>query len=315
MTQFDHSTTGREVVSAFSDKVSGRTFVITGASHGGIGAHVALCLAAAHPAEILLLGRSQDKIDPVIKEIQAISPATKVKFIKVDLASSDSVRAAAKEVASTVSKIDVLINNAGIMAPKYSITSDNVESQFGANYVGHFLLTNLLVPQLEAASNGARVVNVSSLMYQFSPVQFDDYNFSNSTPFNTWEAYGQSKTANILFAVTCAEKLASKGIKSYSLHPGNIQATKLAATIDPAEWPVVMKLFEEKQIEMPRTKTIEEGSSTTLAAALDPELDAFSGAFLDDCHPKKPLDYASDPTNGKKLWALTEKILGENFSY
>ncbi|KAH8598428.1 short-chain dehydrogenase [Bisporella sp. PMI_857] len=308
MTRFDSSTIGQDVVSAYPEQVSGKTFVITGASFGGIGAHVAVCLAAANPAKILLLGRSEDKVSPVVEQIQQISPSTKAQFIKVDLASCTSVRAAATEVESAVTVIDVLINNAGIMGPKFSLTPENVESQFGANHIGHFLLTNLLIPKLEAAGTESRIVNVSSLLYQFSPVRFDDYNFSNSATFNTWEAYGQSKTANILFSVALAKKLASKGIRSYSLHPGNIQSTNLSSTIDPAEWPIVGAMFKEKKVDMPKEKTVEQGSATTLAAALEPKLD-------NDCNPAKTLDYASSLENAEKLWALSEKIVKEKFTY
>ncbi|MAD87105.1 MAG: short-chain dehydrogenase [Deltaproteobacteria bacterium] len=247
---------------------------ITGASVGGIGAYVAYCLAAAHPATIILLGRNEAKVFPVVETIQQISSSTKAHFVKVDLASTASVRVAAAEVQKLVTKIDVLINNAGIMGPKLSLTPDGVESQFGANHIGHFLLTNLLMPQIEATERGGRIINVSSLLYQFSAVRFDDHNFSNGETFNTWEAYGQSKTANILFSVALAKKLAGKGIKSFSLHPGNIQDTNLSATIDPSEWPIVGAMFGEKNVELPKAKTIEQGSATTLVAALDPVLDS-----------------------------------------
>ncbi|KAG4440420.1 hypothetical protein IFR05_004113 [Cadophora sp. M221] len=315
MTSFNSSTVGQEVVSAYPKQVSGRTFVITGASVGGIGAHVVVCLAAAHPAQILLLGRSESKVTPVIEQIQQISPSTKVQFIKIDLASCLSVRAAAVEVASAVEAIDVLINNAGIMGTKFSLTPEGVESQFGANHIGHFLLTNLLMPKLEAASTGSRIINVSSLLYQFSPVRFDDVNFSNGTTFNTWEAYGQSKTANILFSVALAKKMDGKGVRSYALHPGNIQNTNLSSAIDPTEWPIVGAMFGENNVELPKAKTLEEGSATTLFAALEPKLDSISGAFLDDCSPSKTLEFASSLENAEKLWAFSEETVGEKFTY
>lgn len=246
--------------------------VITGASAGGIGAIVAIALAAANPAAIVLLGRTESKVAPVIKEIESISPTSKAHFVNVDLTSLASVRTAASKVASIAPKVDVLINNAGIMGPKFSLTPDGIESQFAANHIGHFLLTNLLIPQLLAAGGNARVVNLSSQLYQFSPVRFSDPNFA-SAPWNTWEAYGQSKTANILFAIALAKKLKGKGVRSSSLHPGNIQQTGLAAGVDPESWPVVMKMFEEKQMAMPKEKNLEQGGATTVAAALDPELD------------------------------------------
>jgi len=212
---------------------------------------------------------------PVIEQIQQISPSTDAQFVKVDLASFASVRAAAAEVNTSVPVIDVLINNAGVMTSRFSLTPENLEVNFGANHVGHFLLTNLLVPKLKATDGaGSRIVNVSSLLYQLGPVRFDDYNFSGGATYNTWEAYAQSKTANILFSVALSQRLASKGVRSYSLHPGNIPATNLSSTLDPAEWPIVMAMFEEKKVEPPKEKTVEQGSATILAAALDPQLDS-----------------------------------------
>lgn len=250
--------------------------VITGASYGGLGAHTAICLAAAKPAEIFLLGRSEDKVSSVIKAIENISPSTIARSIKVDLASCKSVRDAAVEINSSVVKIDALINNAGIMGAKFSLTPEKVESHLGTNHIGHFLLTNLLIPKLEAAGKGARIVNVSSQMYQFSEVRFDDYNFSDGATYNAWEAYGQSKTANILFSVALAERLAKRGIKSFSLHPGNIQTTNLSAGVDPAAWSTVGPMFESKKVDIPKEKTMDEGCATSLAAALDPTLDSKS---------------------------------------
>ncbi|CAN9360627.1 unnamed protein product [Alternaria alternata] len=314
MSMFDYSTTASDVVAAFPMQVAEKAFVITGTSTGGLGATVALALASAKPSTIVLLGRTESKVSPVIKEISEISPTTKAHFVAIDLLSLSSVRTAAASVAALVPKIDVLLNNAGIMGAKLARTPEGVESQFAANHIGHFLLTNLLVPQLEQAKGNARVVNVSSRLYQFSPVNFPDPQFT-STPWNTWEAYGQSKTANILFSTALSRKLESKGVKSYSLHRGNIQHTGLAAGVDPESWPIVTKMFEQKKMKMPREKTLEQGAATSVAAALDPRLDNCSGAFLDDCQVARVLDYASSEDNAESLWALSEKIVGETFSY
>ena len=289
MSMFDYSTTASDVVAAFPMQVAEKacelslpplfrflttkTVVITGTSTGGLGATVALALASARPSTIVLLGRTESKVSPVIEEISKISPTTKAHFVEIDLLSLSSVRTAAASVAALVPKIDVLLNNAGIMGTKLARTPEGVESQFAANHIGHFLLTNLLVPQLEQAKGKARVVNVSSKLYQFSPVNFSDPQFT-STPWNTWEAYGQSKTANILFSIALSKKLESKGVKSYSLHPGNIQHTGLAAGVDPESWPIVTKMFEQKKMKMPREKTLEQGAATSVAAALDPRLDS-----------------------------------------
>ncbi|CAN9292979.1 unnamed protein product [Alternaria alternata] len=314
MSMFDYSTTASDVVAAFPMQVAEKAFVITGASTGGLGATVALALASAKPSIIVLLGRTESKVSPVIKEISEISPTTKAHFVAIDLLSLSSVRTAAASVAALVPEIDVLLNNAGIMGAKLARTPEGVESQFAANHIGHFLLTNLLVPQLEQAKGNARVVNVSSRLYQFSPVNFSDPQFT-STPWNTWEAYGQSKTANVLFSIALSRKLESKGVKSYSLHPGNTQHTGLAVGVDPESWPIVMKMFEQKKMEMSKEKTLEQGAATSVAAALDPRLDNYSGAFLDDCQVAKVLDYASSEDNAENLWALSEKIVGETFFY
>ncbi|KAF7590110.1 hypothetical protein BBP40_003266 [Aspergillus hancockii] len=315
MASFDFSTTGSEVVANLSERVFGKTFVITGASHGGMGGHIALLLAAANPAEIVLLGRSKDKASLVMKGIRETSPSTIVRFIKIDLLSCASVRAAAAEINTSVSKIDVLINNAGIIGVKFSLTSENVESHLGVNHIGYFLLTNLLVPKLKASSGGARIINVSSTMYQFSPVIFNNYNFSNGKTYNPWTAYGQSKTANILFTVALARKLEKMGVKSYSLHPGVIQTTGLSSGVDPAAWSIVGPMVESNGMKIPKEKNLEQGCATTLVAALDPALDDQSGSFLDDCNPQQVLEYASDTSNADKLWTLSEKIVGEEFCY
>lgn len=237
---------------------------------------MAISLAAAHPAQVIILGRSREKVAPVLERIRERSLSTEARFIPIDLASYDSIYKAAEEINSTVPKIDVLINNAGVMGIKWTPSPAGIEGHLAANHIGHFLLTKLLAPKLEAAHQGARIVNVSSQMYQLSPVLFDDYNFSNGATYNTWLAYGQSKTANILFSVGLARKAADTSIKTYSVHPGNIQATNLYAEIDPAEFPIIGALLAEKKVAMPKEKTVEEGSATTLAAALDPGLESKS---------------------------------------
>jgi len=221
--------------------------VITGPSTGGIGAETAKCLAKANAKVIILAGRNEAKISPVIQEIGKINPNVHTKFVKLDLGDLSSVRKAATEINARVEKIDILINNAGIMAVrKYVATPDGIESQFGTNHVGHFLLTNLLMSKIMAAGKGARIVNLSSLGYELGGVRFDDYNFevshipkantsvekalsmSYSCPlqdgkaYNPWPAYAQSKTANILFTVALAERLKNKGAQTFAVHPGRM---------------------------------------------------------------------------------------------
>ncbi|TAQ86049.1 hypothetical protein B7494_g5634 [Chlorociboria aeruginascens] len=312
MAPFGWTTNGAEVVAAFPEKVAGKTFAITGPSAGGLGAQTAKLLAAGKPAKLFLLGRTESKITPVIDEIKAISASTNVKFVPLDLGNFESVRKAAATIKASTSEIDVLINNAGLMAlPTYTKTSFGLEAQFGSNHIGHFLLTNLLMPLIVAAGDGARIVNVASDGFALSEVRFDDYNFDDGKVYDKWSGYGQSKTANILFAVALAVKLGSKGISAYSIHPG-MAMTNLAHDVDMSEWQGVFQRFVERGF--PKTnydfKSLEQATSTTLCAALDPSLKNASGSYLEDCAVAKAADYATDPDLAEKLWelSLTDKV-------
>lgn len=198
MANFGHSTTGAEVVEYFKDRVKGKTsktiithqrpmllirvtVIITGPSDGGIGAETALSLAAGSPAYIFLAGRSLSRIQTVIDRISAAYPDVKIQFIPLDLSSQQAVREAAEVINRSVQSIDILINNAAIMACPFAETANGIESQFGTNYIGHFLLTNLIMERLIAAQ-GAKIVNVSSSGHRMSDVQLDDWNFKVCRP-------------------------------------------------------------------------------------------------------------------------------------
>lgn len=176
------------------------------------------------------------KIQPVIDHINAINPGVRTKFIHLDLGSLASVREAAASINDNVEKIDVLINNAAIMACPYSKTVDGIECQFGTNHVGHFLLTNLIMPKILAAGPGATIVNVSSVSHRVADVNLDDYNYEVKRPwfsclsctdfgqhgaeYDPAVAYGAVKSANILFTRALANRLKSEQVKAISLHPG-----------------------------------------------------------------------------------------------
>lgn len=289
MPTFTAATTGDEVVKTFAAEAKGKIVLITGPSESGVGAQTAIFLAAAKPEKIILAGRNKSKIQPVIDEIQKSYPNASVMFVQLDLADLSSVRSAAKEVSASIPKLDILINNAGVMAIKdYTPSKDGNEMQFAANHLGHFLLTNLLMPKIIAAGKGARIINVSSFGYMSGGVRFDDPNFKNGAEYNAWLAYAQSKTANILFTAALADKLKSKGILSFALNPGLIFESKLMAN-------VTQEMFADGHAvataalngdTMPDTavapKSLAAGSATSLYAALDPSLSSHSGAFLVD---------------------------------
>ena len=156
--------------------------LVTGPSVGGIGAETALSLAAGSPACIILAGRSLPKIQPLLDRISGAYPDVETQFVSLDLSSLRAIRDAAADINQRVKSIDILINNAAIMACPFAKTVDGIESQFGTNYVGHFLLTNLMMNKL-IAGQGARIVNVSSSAHQMADVQLDDWNFEVCVAF------------------------------------------------------------------------------------------------------------------------------------
>ncbi|KAI0137656.1 retinol dehydrogenase 13 [Hypoxylon sp. NC0597] len=324
MSPFGFHTPSEELAKAFADRIKGRTFLITGTSAKGLGAHSAITLAREGPAHLILVSRSKARSEPVLQEIATINPSVKTTFITCELSDFDSVRAAAAQINNdeSIPHIDVVINNAGVMAIKeYTLDKQGYEMTLSSNYLGHFLLTNLIMPKILAAGPGARIVNVSSKGHRISPIRFDDYNFSGGKEYDGWSAYGQSKTASILFSVELARRLADRGVRAYSVHPGAI-FTNLATHLDHSAWEDIEKDIEKFTlkntgrsfggVDWP-AKTLSEGTSTLLAAALDPEFDDRSGAFIQDCQVGEPLEHATDPENARKLWELSEKLVGQKF--
>ncbi|KAL8823286.1 MAG: hypothetical protein Q9191_005996 [Dirinaria sp. TL-2023a] len=256
MVAFTAAATGDEVVRAFAGEAVGKT--------GGVGSQTAIFLAAGKPKEIILAGRNRSKIQPVIQQIQQSHPTVEATFTQLDLA----------DLSSTL-----------VMAVRdYTTTKDGIETQFGANHVGHFLLTNLLMHKLIAAGGGARVVNVSSFGYLAGGVRFDDPNFQNGAAYDPWLAYAQSKTANILFTAALASKLKKRGILAFSLNPGLIFETKLMTNVS-------RDMFAQGHAATVRAlhgdpipfaamnpKSLAAGSATPLYACLNPDLTYDSGA-------------------------------------
>jgi NAD(P)-dependent dehydrogenase (short-subunit alcohol dehydrogenase family) len=321
MSQYGFSTEGTTIVSDFKDQVKGRIFLITGPSQGGIGAETAISLAHGSPSTILLLGRSLPKIQPTIDAIHAINPSITTKFIPINLDSLASVRAAATTILNddSIPKLDVVINNAAIMACPYGITTDGFENQLGTNHLSHFLLTNLLMPKILLAAPNARIINVASIGHLASDIHYEDPNFTGGKDYVTWIAYGQAKTANILFSVGLNQKLAGKGVRSFALHPGSI-ASGLQQYLTPEMMADALKGWADMGRQLPqRRKNFQEGCSTTLRAALDPSLAEQKMVYLNDCQPSEDPEivqpYAIDGENAKKCWAMTEEMVGEKFEY
>lgn len=213
--------------------LSGKTFLITGAN-SGLGFHTARHLAAAG-ARALIACRDAGKGVRAMEEIRAQVPDAAIELLELDLADLASVHRLADTLLACETQLDVLINNAGVMVPPFQRTKDGFELQFGTNHLGHFALTGRLLPLLHAAP-APRVVTVSSLAHRFGRIRFDDLNW-HRTRYAPWLAYGQSKLANLMFALELQRRSADLGgrLQSFAAHPGyaatNLQDDMLGGKI------------------------------------------------------------------------------------
>ncbi|EPQ53758.1 NAD P-binding protein [Gloeophyllum trabeum ATCC 11539] len=317
---FGFETTAEEAAAALSSYIQGKTILVTGVTPGGLGAHFVTVVAAHKPKLLILAGRKPSILEQVAKELESAHPDVKTRTLELDLASQASVRKAAEQVLSWPEPIDVLVNNAAIMACPYSKTVDGLEIQFGTNHIGHFLFTNLIMSKL-LQSKEPRIVNVSSGGHRFSDIRWDDIDFKDGQVYDKWRAYGQAKTANILFSLALAEKLGSKGLKAFSLHPGAIQ-TNLGRHINQQDIEALTALNKEVGNKVDPTtfrfKNLTQGTATHMVAAFDPALDQHNGVYLQDCQlapedETKP--YAVDKKSAERLWKLSEEIVGQKFVY
>ncbi|MEP5938025.1 MAG: SDR family NAD(P)-dependent oxidoreductase [Erythrobacter sp.] len=314
MAAFGATSTADEVLAGHD--LSGKTVFVTGGA-SGIGQEAARAMAAKG-AHVVIAARNQAKLDEALAAIKADTGSTTVEALLLDLASLDSVRACADQANERLDKIDLLINNAGVMACPLQKTADGFEMQFGTNHLGHFLLTSRLMPLIEKGAN-KRIVNLSSRAHHIAPTNLEDPNFE-SAAYDPWLSYGQSKTANVLFSVALEERYADRGIHAYAVHPGGI-ATNLGRHLSEEQ---AAALVERVQTSDPdfAWKSIEQGAATSCFAATAPELEGKGGVYCEDCHVA-PVDevsaksgvrrYALDKTSAEKLWSLSEDLVGEAF--
>jgi retinol dehydrogenase-12 len=223
-------------------KLDGKVVVITGANTG-IGKICAQELSK-RGAKVIMLCRSTERGEAAAEEIRK---ATKGEVIvhKMDLASLKSVRECAEQLNNSLDKIDILLNNAGVMTCPEMRTEEGFEMQIGTNHFGHFLLTNLLMPLLKKAAPGSRIVNVSSMAHEMGRIYWDDINFEK-TPYNSVKAYQQSKLANVLFTKELARRGEGSGVTAYALHPGVIHTElgrHMKDTFGTVAYYMVMPLF------------------------------------------------------------------------
>jgi NAD(P)-dependent dehydrogenase (short-subunit alcohol dehydrogenase family) len=290
---------------------SGRLAIVTGAN-SGLGLVAARELARAG-AQVVLACRNLQKGESALRECEAAAPGPKLSLEELDLASLDSVRAFAERFRAEHDGLDLLINNAGVMATPRRRTADGFELQFGTNHLGHFALTGLLIGQMEGRED-ARVVTLSSTAHRMGRIAFD--NLGGERRYFRWRAYGQSKLANLLFALELDRRLRAAGssIKSMAAHPG-YAATNLQHAGPPGLDSAVMHVTNRVL-----AQSDEMGALPILYAATEPGLDGGTFAGPDGVleqrgHPKpvSASGAARDEDVAGRLWDVSERLTGVRF--
>ncbi len=312
LSRFGAAATASEVIAGVD--LSGRTAVVTGGSTG-LGAETARALAGAG-ARVVLTGRDAAKAEKVAAEIAAATRAPAVLAEVLDLAREESVRSCARRILDRCEGIQILVANAGLFKPPQRYDDREREMHFSANHLGHFLLTGLLAPALFAGAP-ARVVVLSSAGHHFCPVVFDDLEL-RQREYEPAEAYGQSKTANALFALELDRRWRAKGVRAFAVHPGEIM-TDLARYVTRDE----VKATIDRSPTGARHRTVAQGAATSVWAATAPELAGHGGLYLEDCGVAPEVDrfegfrgvrpYARDPELAVRLWEVSEQLVGERF--
>ena len=311
---FGADTTASEVAEGID--LSGKVALVTGAS-SGLGQETVRVLAQ-RGAHVIFTARNVPKGQAVAAEIRKATGNDRIEVEELELGSFASIRAFAQRFLARHDHVHMLVNNAGVMACPFAKTAEGHEMQFGSNHLGHFLMTLLVLPALRKAAP-SRIVSVSSRGHHLSPVVFEDIHFERR-PYDKWLSYGQSKTANVLFAVGLERRLAGGGVHAYALHPGAIM-TELGRHLSPED----IEAFTSR---MPKgtmvLKSVEAGAATQVFAATAPELEGRGGLYLEDCQIAAVNDapdalngvrsYALDPQLAERLWALSETLVGERFA-
>lgn len=308
--RFNGASTAQEVVAGID--LSGRSAVVTG-GYSGLGLETTRALAGAGAA-VIVPARDRAKAERTLAGID------NVRIEAMDLTDPASIAAFAERIVASGAPVSILVNSAGIMATPLARDAYGHESQFSTNHLGHFRLAAGLWPALVKA-DGARVVSVSSRGHQIGPVDFDDHDF-RARAYDKWQAYGQSKTANALFALGLDRRGAAYGVRAFSLHPGVI-LTDLARHLSEAEINS-FDVYDEngnRRVDPSRDlKSPEQGAATSAWAATSRQLDGLGGVYCEDCEVALPQNeaegnkgvapWAMDPDAAERLWMLSERLTG-----
>ncbi len=305
------STTATEAIAGRD--LRGRHAIVTG-GHSGLGLETTRVLAAAG-ADVIVPARNQQAAD------RALSGIANVRTATLDLMDDASIDAFANSFLATAPALHILVDSAGIMASPLMRDARGREAQFSTNHLGHFRLAARLWPALQRAG-GARVVAVSSGGHRLGGIDFDDVQFERRE-YHKWKAYGQSKTANALFAVTLDALGEKHGVRAFSLHPGSVP-TDLSRHLSQAD--MVAMGFRDEHGNIPadkvsQYKNVAQGAATSVWCATSPQLDGMGGVYCEDCDiavavagddpaPKGVRPWACDLATAEQLWALSESLTG-----
>jgi NAD(P)-dependent dehydrogenase (short-subunit alcohol dehydrogenase family) len=304
-TPFGAESTAAEVIEGLD--LTGKRVIVTGGA-SGIGVETARALAGVG-ASVTLAVRNLQAGAATAADITTTTGNKNVHVGALDLSDQKSVAAF---VAEWDGPLHILVNNAGVMASPLMRTLEGWEMQFATNHLGHFALATGLHDAL-AAAGGARIVSVSSSAHLRSPIVFDDIHF-NQREYEPWSAYGQSKTANVLFGVEGSKRWAADGITVNALMPGGIR-TNLQRYVSEED---LNRLRAAAGSEPPQWKTPEQGAATSVLLATSPLLDGVGGRYFEDCNEAAPNEpgsrrgvaaYALDPEAAARLWRVSEETL------
>ena len=323
-TSFGANSTTEDVLSGVDLK--GKRVLVTGVS-AGLGVETARSLAA-HRAVVVGAARDLNKAQSATEQVRNDAAANGGSFdlVELDLANLKSVRDCADRLLAKGEAFDVVIANAGVMAPPFGHTADGFETQLGTNHLGHFVLINRIASLIR---NGGRLINLSSAGHRYSNVDLDDPNFER-TPYEPFVAYGRSKTANILFAVAFDKRHRDRGVRAAAVHPGGIR-TELGRYAEPGR---IEKVIEEINRQLAaqgkgpfQWKSIPQGAATSVWASVVAPAEEIGSQYCENCHvgtivpEDAPITavsegvraYALDPHSAEGLWKKSEELVGESF--
>ena len=321
---FSATSTTDDVLSGVN--LQGKRILVTGVS-AGLGVETARSLAA-HGAHVVGAARDLTKAKGATAQVrtEAAKSGGTLELVELDLASLKSVRACADQLVAKGAPFDVVIANAGVMATPFGHTADGFETQFGTNHLGHFVLVNRVASLMGA---GSRLINLSSSGHRFSNVDLEDPGFQRR-PYEPFVAYGRSKTANILFAVSFDERGRERGVRASAVHPGGIQ-TELGRHLNQDQLQTMVEQMNKQLAAEGKApfqwKTIPQGAATSVWAGVIAPADEVGGQYCENCHVGHVVaddviisaisegvrGYALDSSNAAALWKKSEEMVGESF--